>query len=311
MKLLIAPAVVAAAILCSAMPASAQTACPGSDSPATANPQVARDALVCMINNERTARGLSALASNSALEQASQAHADDMVARDYKSATAPAPAPNGATPRERAYNAGYPSTNQVFGFVGWNVTGTPRDVMVFNMRRGQDSCPQALAPQATDIGVGVAAASDGARYIVSIGSPVAAPTSDPSCPVNKLATPLPGAAPTPAQQTQAAKALAKQPASTVAGALGFPAAKVCQSKRAFKIRIKETKLIKIKSATLDLVGRKIKTKRENGRLVGLVDLRGFAKGTFVLKISATSTTGVKLSGNRKYKTCAKRKPVNL
>jgi len=129
--------------------------------------------------------------------------------------------------------------------------------------------------------------------------------------VNTLATPKPGAGPTPAQQTQAAKALANKPASTVAGALGFPAAKVCQSKRAFKIRIKETKLIKIKSATLYLVGRKITTKRENGRLVGLVDLRGFAKGTFVLKINATSTTGVKLTGNRKYKTCAKRTQTKL
>ena len=116
---------------------------------------------------------------------------------------------------------------------------------------------------------------------------------------------------TPASVHEVVVITPAHPASTVAGALGFPAAKVCQSKRAFKIRIKETKLIKIKSATLDLVGRKIKTKRENGRLVGLVDLRGFAKGTFVLKISATSTTGVKLSGNRKYKTCAKRKPVNL
>ncbi len=181
MKLLIPPAVVVATVLCFVMPASAQTACPGSDSPVTANTQAARDALVCMINNERIVRGLPALTDNSALEQASQAHADDMVARDYKSATAPAPAPNGVTGRDRAYNAGYPSTNTVSGFAGWNVTGTPRDVMAFNMRRTGDSCPTALAPQATDIGVGVAAASDGARYIVSIGSPVAAPTSSPSC----------------------------------------------------------------------------------------------------------------------------------
>lgn len=311
MKLLIPPAVVVATVLCFAVPASAQTACPGSDSPVTANPQVARDALTCMINNERTVRGLPALTVNAALDQASQLQADDMVARDYKSATAPAPAPNGATGRDRAYNAGYPSTNAVSGFVGWNVTGTPRDVMAFNMRRGQDSCPTVLGAQATDIGVGVAVASDGARYIVTIGGPVASPASSASCPVNTLATPKPGAAPTKAQQTQAAKALANKSPSTVAGALGFPNAKVCQSKRAFKIRIKETKLVKIKSATLDLVGRKIKTKRENGRLVGMVDLRGFAKGTFILKINATSTTGVKLKGNRKYKTCAKRTQANL
>lgn len=31
----------------------------------------------------------------------------------------------------------------------------------------------------------------------------------------------------------------------------------------------------------------------------------------MLKINATTTTGVKLKGNRKYKTCAKRKPAVL
>lgn len=310
MKQLLAPAIATAAMLILAAPAAAQTPCAGSDSPVTADTQRAREALICMINNERTTRGFPALARNAALDQATQAHADDMVARNYKNAQAPAPAPNGTTPGERALNAGYPSGGNLSGFFGWNVTGTPREVMTFQMRRGQDSCPAVLSPIATEIGVGIAAASDGARYIVSIGGP-GAPPVNPACPVNGLATPTAGAAPTVAQQTQAAQALASKPASQVAGALGFPSPKVCQSKRAFKIRIKETSTIKIKSATLDLVGRKIKTKREGGRLVGLVDLRGFAKGTFVLKINATTTTGVKLKGTRKYKTCVAKKTASL
>lgn len=311
MKLLLPPAVVVATVMCLVPSASAQSACPGSDTTATANVAVARDALICMINNERTTRGLPALTVNVAIDQAAQLHADDMVARDFKSITAPAPAPNGVSPRDRATNTGYPASNDLTGFAGWNVTGTPRDVMEFQMRRGQDACPSVLGAQATDIGVGTAAAADGMRYFVNIGGAAISPRTSTSCPVTTLATPKPGAAPTKAEQKKAAQALAKKSANTVAGALGFPGAKACQSKRAFKIRIKETKLVKIKSATLDLVGRKIKTKRVNGRLVGTVDLRGFAKGTFVLKISATSTTGVKLKGTRKYKTCAKQKSAKL
>ncbi len=295
-------AAAAAAVLLTASPASAQTPCAGSDTAMTANPTLARSALVCMINNERVARGAAPLGVDPALDAASQTHADDMVARNYRSHLAPAPAPLGTTAADRAYGAGYPAANNLIdGWVAWNRTDTPRGMMTFFLRRGGE-CASMADPAFSAIGVGVAVAADGARLFVTFGGAGARTTQTPSCPSNVQATPLGGQ--TPAQQLAAAQTFARQSPGQVASQLGFPSAKQCRSRRSFTIRIKEP--VPLRSATITYGGNRFVTRRIGGRLRAQVDLRGYTKGTVVVRITARTAAGVTAKGMRKYKTCSSR-----
>lgn len=280
--------------------ASAQATCDGDTTAVTAaSASQARQALLCLINNERAAKGVPALAESSALNQGSQVHADDMAARGYKDTDSP----DGQNPNTRAAAAGYTAGRNVYGI--WLAAGDNPRANAREVVRQAGLCSEILDANVADIGVGVALAADGPRFSVSLGE--AAPPSgpNPACPLADLSTPE--SAPAAATPLAAAQALASQPAATVAGKLGFPSTKSCQSKRAFYIRIKEPKPIKIKSATLTLAGRKIVAKRSGGRLRALIDLRGFAKGSFKVGITAKTTTGVTLKGSRSYKTCATKK----
>jgi uncharacterized protein YkwD len=274
--------------------ANAQAACAGADTPITAaNQAAASAAMTCLLNNERTTRGLPALSTNPALAQASQAHAADMAARGYRDVDAPDPAPQGKTPRDRATTFGYPAGN-VYGV--WLGSGpTPRSNALEVMSQG-GLCSALIDAAYTDIGVGTATAADGPRFSVSFGGQGTTVPANPTCPVGKLVTPQ--------SPKAAAQTLARQPAGVIAGQLGLPGTNACQSRRAFVIRIREPQNIKLRAASLYLAGKKTVAVRREGRLRGLVDLRGFAKGSFKLKIVVTTTTGVKLTGSRTYKTCA-------
>jgi uncharacterized protein YkwD len=295
-RALLVVGVAAAAGLTIPAAASAQAAaCAGADTPVTAaNAAAARTAMTCLLNNERTARGLPALASNPALEQASQAHAADMVARNYRDINAPDPAPQGTTPRDRATLAGYPAGQAVYGV--WLAQGrTPRTNALEVMKQG-GLCSALIDPAYTDVGVGAAASSTGPRFSISFGGAATPTGANASCPANRLVTPAsPGAA---------AQTLAGRPPSVIAGQLGLPGTNACQSRRAFFIRVREPQGIRLRSASLTLANRRSVARRSNGRLRALVDLRGFSRGTFRLKIVATTTTGVKLTGYRTYRTCA-------
>ncbi|WP_354698103.1 sporulation protein [Paraconexibacter sp. AEG42_29] len=73
----------AAAFACAA-PTTASAACAGEATPAaTGSATELRAAVVCLVNEARTARGLTPLASESRLQTAAQAHADDMRAKSY------------------------------------------------------------------------------------------------------------------------------------------------------------------------------------------------------------------------------------
>ncbi len=89
-------------------------AAPCSDADAPYSPGVndaqVRSGLLCLVNNERLARGLAPVVRHPALELAGQRHLVDMAARGYVDHVAPAPAPFGATTHERAAAAGYPGT---------------------------------------------------------------------------------------------------------------------------------------------------------------------------------------------------------
>lgn len=63
---------------------SASAACLGADLPySSANEQAMTEAVRCLVNVERTARGLPAVASNSLLDTVARAHSADMAANNY------------------------------------------------------------------------------------------------------------------------------------------------------------------------------------------------------------------------------------
>jgi uncharacterized protein YkwD len=79
------------ATLALAVPAGAAAAsCPGADvQPGPADTAVARKATLCLVNAERTSRGLRALRTNERLGKAAREHSHDMVARHYFDHVAP------------------------------------------------------------------------------------------------------------------------------------------------------------------------------------------------------------------------------
>lgn len=150
---LLALPLAAAALLLPSAPAGAAT-CAGADTQiASATLPSARAAVFCIVNAERTARGLGALTQNDKLELAAQRHTDDMVARNFFDHFAPDPAPNGTDPGDRITAAGYE-----WWSYGENIAAgyrTPRDVMTGWMK-STGHCHNILDPGFTQLGVGVA-----------------------------------------------------------------------------------------------------------------------------------------------------------
>src|SRR3954463_11155158 len=98
------PLLLLVAVAAGASPASAATVCASGDGPTAQTSTVAlANAALCLVNQERTSRGLSPLKSNRHLKRAADGHARDMVARGYFSHDSA----NGASFADRIRNAGY------------------------------------------------------------------------------------------------------------------------------------------------------------------------------------------------------------
>jgi len=94
------------------------------------------------------------------------------------------------------------------------------------------------------------------------------------------------------------------PASGVAGErLSFPSAKQCLSGRLFKIHLLEPKYDPFKTVLVTIKGHKIATARHGNYVVATINLKGFRRGAFTVKIRATTVLGHRLSGSRTYHTC--------
>src|SRR3954471_16032424 len=78
------PLLLLAAVAAGASPASAATVCASAEGP-TAQPSTVAlaNAALCLVNQERTSRGLKPLKSNRHLVKAATGHARDMVAHGY------------------------------------------------------------------------------------------------------------------------------------------------------------------------------------------------------------------------------------
>jgi uncharacterized protein YkwD len=85
--------------------------------PAAGNVEQVRAAVLCLINQERERHGEGALAPNTKLNHAAQAHSRDMAEQDYFSHVAP----NGSTPLQRMRASGYLPNSQDGYAVGENI----------------------------------------------------------------------------------------------------------------------------------------------------------------------------------------------
>lgn len=102
------------------------------------------------------------------------------------------------------------------------------------------------------------------------------------------------------------------PLPSQASALGFrravalPGARKCFSARVFPIHLKDPPRDPLKSVVITLGKHKITVLRHGRVFTATVNLRGLPRGTFTVRILATTVLGHRLSGSRTYHTCRKR-----
>lgn len=103
-------------------------------------------------------------------------------------------------------------------------------------------------------------------------------------------------------QTPAASVVVTQTSGVTASEQSKQAARVCTSRRSFRIRVRSKRRDPVVGATVSVNGKRVKTLKGK-RVSAPVVLRGLPKGTFLVKITATTRKGRKISGTRRYKTC--------
>ena len=162
-------------------PASAATgadSCPGATKVPTSDADLsqAADATFCLVNAERTSRGLSSLRRDSDLAQAARGHSKDMVRRDYFAHTSP----SGDTLKDRLREAGYGSRGQGWRAgenLGWGTAAraTP-NALVDAWLESPGHRKILLADDYRELGVGVAGGAPntdgslpGATYTMNVG----------------------------------------------------------------------------------------------------------------------------------------------
>jgi hypothetical protein len=85
--------------------------------------------------------------------------------------------------------------------------------------------------------------------------------------------------------------------------LTLPSAKKCLSLRLFKIHLADPQYDPLKTVIVTLKGRRIPTLRKGKYVVATINLKGLPKGSFTIKIHATTVLGHHLSASRTYHTC--------
>src|SRR3954454_21914853 len=159
-----------------ASPASAATVCASADGPtAQASTVALANAALCLVNQERTSRGLKALKANRRLARAARTHAGDMVAKNYFSHDTL----GGGDFVDRIRNAGYvkprvfPSLGEDLAW-GSGALGTPREI-VAGWMNSPGHRANILSRKFHEAGMGVAfgdpgAGAQGVTYALDFGS---------------------------------------------------------------------------------------------------------------------------------------------
>jgi uncharacterized protein YkwD len=170
------PLLLLVAVAAVASPASAATVCATADGPtAQASTVALANAALCLVNQERTSRGLRPLKSNRHLSKAAGGHARDMVARGYFSHDSM----NGASFVDRIRKAGYvsaralPSLGEDLAW-GSGTLGTPREI-VQSWMDSPGHRANILRRKFREAGMGVAfgdpgAGGEGVTYALDFGS---------------------------------------------------------------------------------------------------------------------------------------------
>jgi hypothetical protein len=140
----------------------------------------------------------------------------------------------------------------------------------------------------------------------------AAPPAPPAPPAPRppaAVTPAPVARPaaTSPAATRQETQLSQASSSVVAQALGLPSARRCVSRRRFAIRLRQPRGVTIRSARVLVNGRTTTARRQAGRFVATVNLRGLGRGRFTVQITVTTASGKTLKASRRYRTCAPRR----
>jgi uncharacterized protein YkwD len=170
------PLLLLAAVAAGASPASAATGCAAADGPpAQASVVALGNSALCLVNQERTSRGLKPLKLNRRLSNAAAGHARDMVARNYFSHDTLGGGDFVARIRKAGYVAprAFPSLGEDLAW-GSGSLGTPRSI-VQSWMASPGHRANILAPQFREAGMGVAygdpgAGQDGATYALDFGS---------------------------------------------------------------------------------------------------------------------------------------------
>jgi hypothetical protein len=116
-------------------------------------------------------------------------------------------------------------------------------------------------------------------------------------------TPPPGPGPNNGGDPKAPASAVVTSAPVVQGsAPSSAAARACTSRRSFRIRIRSKRRDPVTKATVSVNGKLVRTLRGK-RLTAPVVLRGLPKGRFAVKITATTRSGRKITGTRRYRTC--------
>src|SRR4051812_27692522 len=151
------------AVAAGASPASAATVCASADGPtAQASTVALANSALCLVNQERTSRGLKALKANRRLAKAAALHARDMVARGYFSHDSA----SGGSFVDRIRHAGYvaprvfPSLGEDLAW-GSGTLGTPRQI-VASWMNSPGHRANILSHRFREAGMGVAFGDPGA-----------------------------------------------------------------------------------------------------------------------------------------------------
>jgi uncharacterized protein YkwD len=139
----------------SAGPAAAQAGCARAAAATKSDTLTqSNDAVLCLINTERTRRGLRAVRLSAPLSSAALAHSADMVAQDYFDHVSP----DGTTARQRVLKSGYftgsPGWVDEALAMGWQARSSPQQFvrMLMNSRVHRSIL---LNRGARDVGIGL------------------------------------------------------------------------------------------------------------------------------------------------------------
>jgi hypothetical protein len=88
--------------------------------------------------------------------------------------------------------------------------------------------------------------------------------------------------------------------------VSLPSTKECLSLRRFKIHIHDPRNDAFKKVVITLRGHRLATTRAGQYTIATVNLKGLPRGTFTIRIHATTILGQHISGSRTYHTCVKK-----